>query len=356
MISRVAQLIAHDLKQHRTSQVFSLLPFLLVGCSSPSESENYVTEPPPRPTPCLSTGSICTERIDIGGCVHLRVFSTHSLSEGDDLVGHGLIIVHGASRNADDYFQRGFQAAAAAGNQNSTVVIAPHFKTSSDNPASDALFWSSSGWKRGHLSSSDGVRPRKSSYSAIDKIINLLSDSSRFPGLTRITMTGHSAGGQVAHRYAATNRTEQALGLIKIRYVVANPSTYLYLGREREIEGAFSLPEESSCSDYDDWHYGLAERNNYASSMVADTIKEQLIRRDVRILIGDADSLSSSLDISCGANLQGPYRFVRGRILMRFMDKFFPHHVHKEMIVPGVGHSSSQMYLSNTGLNALFSN
>ena len=145
MIARVSQLIAHDLKQHRTSQVFSLLPFLLVGCSSPSESEDYVTESPPRPTPCLSTGSICTERIDIGGGVHLRVFSTHSLSEGDDLVGHGLIIVHGASRNADDYFQRGFQAAAAAGNQNSTVVIAPHFKTSSDNPASDELFWSSSG-------------------------------------------------------------------------------------------------------------------------------------------------------------------------------------------------------------------
>lgn len=356
MIARVSQLIAHDLKQHRTSQIFSLLPFLLVGCSSPSESEDYVTESPPRPTPCLSTGSICTERIDIGDGVYLRVFSTHSLSEGDDVVSHGLIIVHGASRNADDYFQRGLQAAAAAGNQNTTVVIAPHFQTSSDNPASDELFWSSSGWKRGHLSSSDGVRPRRSSYSAIDKIIDLLSDSSRFPGLTRITMTGHSAGGQVAHRYAATNRTEQALGLIKIRYVVANPSTYLYLGREREIEGAFSLPEESSCSDYDDWHYGLAERNNYASSMVADTIKEQLIRRDVRILIGDADSLSSSLDVSCGANLQGPYRFVRGRILMRFMDEFFPHHVHKEMIVPGVGHSSSQMYLSNTGLNALFSN
>ena len=114
------------------------------------------------------------------------------------------------------------------------------------------------------------------------------------------------------------------------------------------------MPDASACSDYDEWHYGLSERNTYAGSLVVDTIKAQLVRRDVRILIGDADSLSASLDVSCGANLQGPYRFTRGRRLMRFMDQFFPEHSHKEMVVPSVGHSSSGMYLSAVGLDALF--
>ena len=167
-------------------------------------------------------------------------------------------------------------------------------------------------------------------------------------------MTGHSAGGQVAHRYAATSRAEENLGSVTMHYVVANPSTYLYIRQERENTGAFVVPDASVCSDYNDWHYGLSERNTYAGSLVVDTIKAQLVRRDVRILIGDADSLSASLDVSCGANLQGLYRFTRGRRLMRFMEQFFPQHKHREMIVPGVGHSSSGMYLSAVGLDALF--
>ena len=329
---------------------YSLLTVFLTACSSPSELEDDST----RPVPCLSIKSVCTERVAVGSSVYLPVFTTHSLSEGNPQVTRGLIIVHGANRNADDYFQRGFQAAGAVGYQETTVVVAPYFQTSSDNPASNELFWSSSGWKRGHLSSTEGPRPRRSSYSAIDQIVDLLSDPSRFPALTEITMTGHSAGGQVAHRYAATSRAEENLGSVTMRYVVANPSTYLYIRQERENTGAFVVPDASACSDYDEWHYGLSERNTYAGSLVVDTIKAQLVRRDVRILIGDADSLSASLDVSCGANLQGPYRFTRGRRLMRFMDQFFPEHSHKEMVVPSVGHSSSGMYLSAVGLDALF--
>ncbi|MEE3137324.1 MAG: hypothetical protein VX291_05230, partial [Gemmatimonadota bacterium] len=227
-------MIAWHPKRQIGSRLCFLFSVVLVACSSPAESEDEDA----RPVPCLSITSVCTERVAIGSGVYLPVFTTHSFSEGHLQVTRGLIIVHGANRNADDYFQRGFQAAAAVGNQETTVVVAPYFQTSSDNPASDELFWSSSGWKRGHLSSSEGPRPRRSSYSGIDQIIDLLSDPSRFPALTEITMTGHSAGGQVAHRYAATSRAEENLGSVTMRYVVANPSTYLYIRQERENTGA----------------------------------------------------------------------------------------------------------------------
>ena len=153
---------------------------LLLACGDNATAPIVVES---RPVPCLSTGSICTERIAIGTSLYLPVFSTHSLYEGNNEVTRGLIIVHGSGRSADVSFRRGFQATEAVGLQQHTVVVSPHFQTSSDGPAADEPFWSSGGWKRGSLSSSDGPRPRVSSYTAIDKIVELLSDPSRFPTL-----------------------------------------------------------------------------------------------------------------------------------------------------------------------------
>ena len=336
------------------SRLTALLLLLACGDGGIEPTPPGVTDSGSRPVPCLSSESICAERISIGTSLYLPVFSTHSLYEGNDEVTRGLIIVHGTGRNADDYFRRGFQAAEAVGLQRHTVVVSPHFQTSSDGPAADEPFWSSGGWKRGSLSSSDGPLPRVSSYTAIDKIVELLSDPSRFPALTEIVMTGHSAGGQVAHRYAAASRAEENFGAVSFRYVVANPSTYLYLRAEREVDSTFVVPDVSGCPDYDDWHYGLRSLYNYATVVGMDTIRTQLVRRDVRILLGSADTLGAQLDVSCGANLQGRHRFERGQTLVRFMDWLSSLHRHQEMIVPGSGHSSSGMYLSAVGLDALF--
>jgi pimeloyl-ACP methyl ester carboxylesterase len=307
-----------------------------------------------RPVPCSFANAICAERVELSPGWFLPVFTTHSLADGSTQVTRGLIVIHGTNRNADDYFQSGFLAAATAREQDRTVVVSPRFQTSSDGPAEDEPFWTSSGWKRGDLSRPEGPAPRVSSYAALDRIVGRLADRAAFPALTVIVVTGHSAGGQLVHRYAATSRAEELFPGIVFRYVVANPSTYLYLGPERAQGSAFATPEPQGCPEYDDWHYGLRQRNSYAGTYPADTLRAQLSRRDVRILIGSADTLSALLDTSCGANLQGPNRFVRGQTLVRFMDADFPGHHHMEMEVPGVGHSNSQMWLSEVGLAALF--
>ena len=328
--------------------IIPLVVLSLAACSSPTEFSGDA------PVPCTLPNATCAERVQIGDGVFLPVFRTHPLGDGDDSVTRGLIVVHGANRNADDYFRSGFLAAAAAGEQSRTIVIAPHFQTSDDGPAPDEHYWSSGGWKRGHLSSSSGPAPRVSSYATIDHIVSLLADRGRFPAIRQIVVTGHSAGGQVVHRYAASSRAEESSPGVTLRYVVANPSTYLYTRPERASGPGFDPPDATACPDFDDWHYGLEERNSYASTSTADTVRARLARRDVRILIGDADSLSSSLDVTCGANLQGPYRFARGQTLMRFMDAFFTGHRHVEMVVPGVGHSNRQMWLSSVGIQSLF--
>ena len=314
-------------------------------------------EPPSRPVPCIFVNATCAERIALGDGLLLPAYTTHQLTTGDAGVTRGLIVVHGNNRDPDAYFESGLRAVANGGVAGNTIVVAPHFQTSDDLPEANEPFWSSAGWKRGHLSRPEGPVPRVSSYAALERILELLLDSNRFPAIRQIVVTGHSAGGQVVHRFAATSgEEEQARAGVELRYVVANPSTYLYLGPEREWpDGTFIVPG-AGCDDYNDWHYGLSNRNTYAGGIDADTLSARLVRRDVRILVGDADTLSASLDVSCGANLQGANRFVRGRTLVRFMTAYDSGHAHTEMIVPGVGHSSRSMWLSEVGRSALFGN
>lgn len=315
-------------------------------------------DPPTRPVPCNLAGAICAERVLIGSGVYLPVFSTHELATGDESASRGLIVVHGNNRNPDTYFLSGISAVTQGGVAATTAVVAPHFQTVDDGPGSDEPYWSSPGWKRGNLSRPEGPSPRVSSYTALDSIVQIFLDPSRFPAMRGIVVTGHSAGGQVLHRYAATSRVEEsARDGVSFRYVVANPSTYLYLGPEREnLDGNFTVPGGVGCDDYNEWHYGLEDRNSYAEALEADTIRSLLARRDVRILVGDADTLSASLDQSCGANLQGVNRYVRGQTLVRFMDALYGGHRHVETIVSGVGHSNRSMWTSPEGLGSLFGN
>ncbi len=340
--------------------IILVLYFGIIACgdggTDPETAEPPPPEPPDRPVPCNLAGAICAERVVIGAGVHLPVFSTHELAAGDDAVSRGLVVVHGNNRDPDAYFLSGIAAVTQGGVAAQTAVVAPHFQTVDDGPAADEPYWSSPGWKRGNLSLSEGPSPRVSSYAALDSILWRFLDVDRFPALREIVVTGHSAGGQVLHRYAATSRVQEAApDGVSFRYVVANPSTYLYTGPEREnLEGRFVVPGGVGCPDYNEWHYGLDDRNSYAEALAADTIRALLSRRDVRILIGDADTLSASLDVSCGANLQGVNRYARGQTLVRFMEARHPGHGHVETIVPGIGHSSRSMWTSREGLAALF--
>ena len=334
---------------------FALL-VALAACGGSAMTPDPDPVEPERPVPCTFPNETCAERVEIADGRYLPVYSTHLLSEGHAGVTRGLIVIHGNTRNADTYFETGVLAAAEAGVSAATAIVAPHFQTDEDRPEAGEPFWSSGGWKRGNLSRPEGPSPRVSSYAALDRIVDAFLTSSRFPAMQEIVVAGHSAGGQVVHRYAATTEHRATDSGVAFRYVVTNPSTYLYLGSEREdANGGFTVPE-AGCEDYDEWHYGLQDRNSYADRLDADSIRAQLVRHDVRILLGDADTLTASLDVSCGADLQGPRRYHRGRTLVRFMDEMFAGHAHREMIVPDVGHSSRSMWLSGVGAGALFGN
>lgn len=340
----------------RSKYWFFAMVVLPLACGG-SEGPTGVNEPAVF-RPCIFPDQRCVENLALGGGFSLPLYRSLPLLEGDTLVEQAVIVIHGANRNPWDYFETMIIATQQAGALDRTLVVAPHFQTSGDGHAGDEPYWSSSGWKRGDQSNtlatdSDGI----SSYAAADRILAVLGDSDLYPRLERVVVTGHSAGGQYTHRFAAGSRMEEKLQHLRFRYVVANPSTYLYLGPERagvEEGTAWGLPPDSVCPDYNQWHYGLEELNPYIGAQELEEVRGQLVRRDVVYLVGTEDTGSSMLDMSCGAMLQGFNRYVRGLVVFAFMETFHPDHRHQLHEVQGVGHSSRGVYTSPPGQEALF--
>ncbi|HSJ23329.1 MAG TPA: hypothetical protein VK929_01510 [Longimicrobiales bacterium] len=335
------------------SQSFAALLacWFITGCGG------GVSEPPDEQTQvvCDVATSRCYSRLRIAPGAFLPLYSSYALDTRNERVTHAIIMVHGANRDADAYFTTTVVAARGADRLNETLIVAPHFQKAEDEPRADEPIWTEEGWKRGHLSVTGRQPPRVSSYAALDRIVEVITDGALFPNITRVVVAGHSAGGQVVHRYAAGSRAENtARSSVAFRYAVANPSTYLYLGPERPHGDSFAVPDTAACPGWNDWHYGLSGLNSYMDAVPAATVTANLSQRDVHILIGDGDTGSAQLDVSCGANLQGAHRFERGRLLVRYMDYRFPGHGHAEEIVPDVAHSSRGMFTSTAGARALF--
>lgn len=335
---------------------------LLLACGGGSDSPvaPVVDPPPEEPTGPCAVAARCGGRVALAPGAFLPYYATYALDEGASSspvpVERAVVVVHGNNRDADDYFERVVSAAEQAGALAATVVVAPHFQTSNDAPAAGEPYWTSAGWKRGNPSDG-GANPPISSYQALDTIVARLADRTLFPSLVKVVITGHSAGGQVAHRYAAGSPAEDRTdrGRLAFRYVVANPSTYLYPTPLREWAGEYVVPDVEACPDYDDWHYGLQALNPYMTRESQDSARARLLRRDAIVLVGDQDTGASLLDQSCGANYQGLNRYQRGLALVRTLDHvFLESHRHRLVVVPDVGHSSTRMYQSPQGREVLF--
>jgi len=237
----------------------------LWGCDG--EGTTGPLDPPEEsPVPCLTSSPLCREQVPVGSGLFLPVFRTHPIQHGDTAVIQVVIVVHGADRNPDAYFERMVEAVRLSGLTENTLVVAPHFQTLDDGAKVNEPTWSSSGWKRGHKSNpAAGSGERISSYEAVDDVLSFVGDQTRFPKLETVVVTGHSAGGQYAHRFAATSPAANGLAHLRFRYVVVNPSTYLYLGPERAaVGGGFEIPNRELCPTYNEWHYGLEDRTSYA--------------------------------------------------------------------------------------------
>jgi hypothetical protein len=301
---------------------------------------------------------------DAPGCVVTVALSDgarmpycQSLPIGDPQpqVTRAVIVQHGKGRDVQSYFNSMVTAAGTSGVTAKTIIIAPYFQKGSTAPNSE-LRWGE--WAWGERSSSGFGLARRSSFEVYDELVGMLAKKANFPNLKEIVIAGHSAGGQFAQRYAAFSKVALTSVGSKLRYVAANPSSYVYMNGKRYINGKFrGLREDQRllCKGWDHYGYGLDKRKRYVATRSQSQVRKDYSGRKVTYLLGEDDTKrGGDLDETCEADYQGRNRLRRGKIFMKFMDKYHPDNVHSLGTVPHVGHHGPDMFKSPEGRAVLF--
>jgi hypothetical protein len=126
-----------------------------------------------------------------------------------------------------------------------------------------------------------------------------------------------------------------------VRFIVANPSTYLYFDRERPVA-------VSGGAHVNQWRYGFDNAPAYVG-MTARQSLERYLSRDITIVLGseDRDSDALLLEVSAAAMAQGANRLERGinydrhvRGLARAAGLTAGHRL---IQLPGIGHASADV-------------
>jgi hypothetical protein len=281
-----------------------------------------------------------------------------------------VIVIQGDRRRPAEYLDAMAAAGLAAGNAD-TLILAPHFRVAEelepDERRNGAGYWSSSGWKEGALSQREPWdRPwRISSFAVVDALLRAVDESGCWRRVRDVVVAGHSAGGQFVQRYAAGSRVAGGTGsLPACRFVVANPSSYLYLSEDRpagRTDGFDPLTHAdlAACPGANRYKYGLGRRNGYLAASPRDVIRERYRDRSIDYVVGelDNDPGDARFDTSCAAQLQGRTRNDRGRTFHRYLGQLFGpqvHARHRLIVVPGVGHDVRAIFGSRQVRAAVF--
>ena len=298
-----------------------------------------------------------------GDSLGLPYYSNLSLNEIHDDTKLAIVVLHGASRNADDYYDR-MNAIVNGVDMDSTIIFAPQFLRTGDldgnNLSEDVLYWTNTtNWTAGYTSGNTSTHARPftiSSYSIMDTLLYRLAMNN--PRLDQMVFVGFSAGGQFVNRYVGGNDVTEIIFQefnLSIRYIVGSPSSYLYMNGERRIEGTvdqFAVP--SGCSGYNDYKYGLDDLNNYMSIAGTDSIRIRYSRREVIYLIGGSDNEGTT---DCQSMAQGNHRYERSIIYFNYLQYYFSSGIletHQHAIIPNIDHDSYNIFNSACGRKALF--
>lgn len=328
-------------------------------------------------TPCTKPVAACERWIVFGaGPARSMVYASYPLDRRNSAITRALVMVHGAGRNADHYFETSMGAAFLAGALDNTIVIAPRYAAGNDKRADNEIAWpeGQNSWRSG------GVAPNNApvtSFDLVDEIVRKLANKKVFPNLSRIVIAGHSAGGQFATRYEMANKVHGTPG-VSISYVVANPSSYAWpvalrplptgnadtTGAYKEALGpngdkvntsfTFGAFDESKAPRYNRWPAGLDSLAGYVAGMTADQLTKNLVDRPTTYLLGQVDVLPlGGFDSSPNAMAQGPTRRARGEGFYKYVTETMGAK-HSAIIVPECGHNDRCIFTTDIVFPVIF--
>ncbi|HEX5971985.1 MAG TPA: alpha/beta fold hydrolase [Gemmatimonadaceae bacterium] len=329
-------------------------------------------------TPCTHATTQCQEWVTLaGGPARSLVYTTYRLDKPNARITRALIMVHGAARNPDHYFETATAAGFLANALENTVIIAPRFAAGRDSLAPNEVEWPErrDSWRSGGMSPSN---PTISSFDFVDELLRELADKKVFPNLTKIVVAGHSAGGQFANRYGMSNKVHGTLGKVQVSYVVANPSSYAWPAAVRPLPTGDANPvdaykaslephaeevhanytygpfDTSKAATYNKWPAGLEDRSGYTAGMSDAQLTKNLVERPATYLLGQVDVLPlGGFDSSPSAMAQGPTRRARGEAFFKYVNGTLGAK-HKAIIVPECGHNDRCIYTTDLVFPVIF--
>ncbi|HVO33921.1 MAG TPA: alpha/beta fold hydrolase, partial [Gemmatimonadales bacterium] len=201
--------------------------------------------------PCTTATPECTEWITVGGGPgRSLVYRSFPLEVRNEAITRAVIVVHGAGRDADNYYRSVMAGAFLAGALQTALVISPRMGSNDgrecrDTLAENEISWNCETWRSGGPSLS---HPAVTSFDLLDEILRKVARREVFPNLKGIVVTGHSAGGQVTNRYGMSSKVYDALG-VPVQFVVANPSSYAWPTDERPT-GPVAWPLQAGAPGY----------------------------------------------------------------------------------------------------------
>lgn len=229
-----------------------------------------------------------------------------------------LFVIHGNSRNADNYLNTWIKLAK----DKNYAIFAPHFKRSQFISFNTLQMSTSSGRIRNeanlYLNNSIDLL-----FDHIKPLFDLSQDS--------YDIYGHSAGAQFVHRYLLFSNSPKVN-----RAVAANAGWYTFL-------------------DGSNFPYGI---NNPPIDFNSQNVIN-FLNMDLQIHIGSADTdISTSVNQSEGANNQGLNRFQRANNFFNYTTKIVEkndlNYNWSFLVVEGVAHSNSRM--SKAAAEVIFAN
>ncbi|HVZ47181.1 MAG TPA: hypothetical protein VG916_00225, partial [Gemmatimonadaceae bacterium] len=104
------------------------------------------------------------------GPARSMVYGSYALDAANPAITRALIMVHGAGRNPDHYFETAMAAAFIAGAVENTIVIAPAFIAGRDTPHPNEVVWGegANNWRSGGAAQSN---PELTSFDFLDGIV-----------------------------------------------------------------------------------------------------------------------------------------------------------------------------------------
>ncbi|WLS77117.1 hypothetical protein Q3V30_11500 [Erwinia pyri] len=279
-------------------------------------------------------------------------FHYFTVNAKSDSVTSAAIVLHGHPRDVGATLSATLAAAQGNPAANHTVIVAPLFQVSAEQARHchspglprlqpDDALWRCSSWLAGELDE----RKRLSAFAALDALMKDLKQ--RWPGIRSVTVAGFSAGGQFVQHYIPFAHPPAD---IAVRYVVADPGSWLY----------FDNRPESGCASANEWKYGTDRLPVWLATSRA-AARESYRKANIAYLEGADDrgkgagSYWRILDKSCAAMLQGSSRLDRGINYARYDRQVLqPATPHRLSIVAGCKHNVRCVFPSVAGRQVLF--